>query len=111
MSDYKAESNIWNPGVYEPRTDGDYARTISDISLDEITELVQQRAKTDGEWTIENGLVGNNEILMRRMMEFVADPKNIQQCTAYIYAEDTEYERTVDWVCRELANASKIMIR
>lgn len=102
---------IWYPGIYDGRTDGGYGQFVADISLDEIVKLVQKRATEDGEWAIANGFVGDNEDKMRRMMEFVSDRTNIQQCTAWIYKDGEEYDRTIDFVCRDLANASKMMVR
>lgn len=102
---------IWFPGIYEGRTDSEYTQLVADIPLDEIVDLVKKRAREDGEWAIANGLVGDNEDKMRRMMQFVSDRVNIQQCTAYIYKENGEHERTIDYVCRDLANASKMMVR
>lgn len=101
------ETTIWFPGIYGGRTGKPYTTLVSDISLVELTELVQTRAKEDGEWAINNGFVGDNEDKMRRMMAFVSDPKHIQQCVEHIHKEGMESKRTVDFVCRDLANASK----
>jgi hypothetical protein len=68
---------------------------------------VQKRAQEDGEWAIANGHVGDNEDNMRKMMAFVSDEKNIRQCVGIFIKEDLEGKRTVDFVCRDLANASK----
>jgi len=106
------EEVIWYPGIYGGRRiDTSYTQTIADVSLAELTELVQKRAQEDGQWSIDNGLVGDNEDKMRRAMEFVSNPMNIQQCVSHILKEEAETERTVDWVCRDLANASKMMVR
>lgn len=109
------EQTIWYPGIYHGRTDGDYAKTVDEfinvLGMDSLIELVQQRARDDGEWAIENGHVGDNEDKMRRFMAFVSDEKNIRQCVAHIQKEEMSLERTADWVCRDLANASKWMIR
>jgi len=106
-----AKGNIWYPGPYEGRiNDADFQQVVGDLSLMQIGVLVQKRAKEDGEWTIEQGLVGSmgeHEDKMRRMMAWVSDTTNIAQCIAHILHEKHEYHRTVDWVCRELANASK----
>jgi hypothetical protein len=101
------EQTIWFPGIYAGRTDGDYTKRIADVSLVELTELVKKRAQEDGQWTIDNGFVGNNESNMRQMMAFVSDDKNIQQCVGHIVKAGAEEDHTVDWVCRDLANASK----
>src|SRR4051812_1850648 len=104
------EQTIWYPGIYGGRTDAEYRQPISVLihdDMDCLIELVQKRAQEDGQWAIDNGHVGNNEANMRKMMAFVSDPKNIVQCVAHIRREGAENERSVDWVCRELANASK----
>lgn len=111
----KKEEIIWFPGIYRGRTEGEWIKPVSDFliykgaigALVIIEELVALRAKEDGEWAIENGLVGDNEDKMRRMMAFVSDEKNIQQCVEHILKEGMEMERTLDFVCRDLANASK----
>ena len=103
----KENQTIWYPDVYAGRTDGDYGKLIADVSLAELTELVQKRAQEDGQWVIDNGFVGNNEANMRKMMEFVSDEKNIRQCADHIVKAGAEESHTVDWVCRDLANASK----
>lgn len=108
------EQIIWYPGVYTGRMDSEYNQTVADMAADDMNkliELVQKRAQEDADWSIANGFVGNNEEKMRRMMAFVADETNIQQCVTHIAAEGTQNERTIDWVCRDLANASKYMIR
>lgn len=102
---------IWYPGFYESRTEEPWTKTVSDISLVELTELVQRRAQEDGEWSIRNGKVGGNEDKMRRWMEFVSKERNIQQCVGHILREKWENERTVDWVCRELAEASMVVVK
>lgn len=101
---------IWFPGVYHGRDTEEYTQNIAPLTLDQVVELVQKRAREDGEYCIANGMVGPNnesEPKMRAMMAFVSDPKNIEQCLDYIYKEGTHEERTVDFVCRDLANASK----
>lgn len=101
-SGIKNEEIIWFPGVYSGR-EGVYAKTANSFPREELIELVQQRAKEDGEWAIENGFVGDNEDKMRKMMEFVSNEKHIIQCLEYA---NNAFE-TVDWICRDLANASK----
>jgi hypothetical protein len=96
---------IWFPGIYAGRQ-GPYAQLASDISRGDLIELVQKRAEEDGEWAIAKGVVGDNEDKMRRMMAWVSDPKNIVQC----YENEVvlnENAPTVDWICRDLANATK----
>lgn len=106
------ENLMWfpDPDLYVGRDDPDYTQTVKDLPLERVIELVQTRATEDGEWGIANGRVGPNnrsEPKMRRMMEFASDPKNIEQALDYIYKEGTADERTVDFVCRELAKASQ----
>lgn len=105
------EELIWFPGIYGGRTEGLWIKLVGDVPRDEIISLVQQRAKEDGEFAIENDLVGDNGDKMRRMMAFVSDEKNIVQCLEHIQNEDRNLKCTVDFVCRDLANASKVMIR
>lgn len=105
------EATIWYPGIYHGRTEDEYTQQARNIPLNDLVAIVQKRAQEDGEWTISHGLVGDNEDKMRRMMEFVADEKNIRQCAEYIRKEKAGVDITVDWVCRDLANASKVMIR
>jgi len=103
------DQTIWFPGVYNGRQ-GDYAQLVSDVSLNELTELVQKRAQEDGEWAIANGHVGENnenEDTMRKMMAWVSDSVNIQQCVGHILKNKADTTTTVDWVCRDLANGSK----
>jgi hypothetical protein len=97
----KEEEIIWFPGIYGGRTLGDWDKEAGSLPQERVIELVQQRAKEDGEYAIENGLVGDNEDKMRKMMEWVRNPTNIVQC---LEANPTE---TVDWICRDLANGSK----
>lgn len=101
-----AEETIWYPGIYKGR-EGDYAQIAAHINFDKLVGLVQKRAQEDGQWAIDNGKVGGNEDKMRQMMAFVSDEKNIRQCVEHIHKEGLDQERTVDWVCQELANASR----
>jgi hypothetical protein len=97
----REEEIIWFPGIYGGRTTPEYLQKAGDISQDELIALVQRRAQEDGEWAIENGHVGQNEDIMRKMMEWVSRPKNILQCV------EENMNETVDWICRDLANGSK----
>jgi hypothetical protein len=91
---------IWFPGIYHGR-EGDYAKPASKFSEEEVVALVQKRADEDGNFAIDNGFVGDNAEAMRKMMEWVSREDNIRQC---LLANPGE---TVDWICRDLANASK----
>lgn len=102
--------NIWFPGAYVSREDDEYTQLASDPPFEMLVLLVQKRAKEDGEWAIENHLVGSNEDKMRLMMVFVSDRKHIGQCLEHIFAEERDEVATVDWVCRDLATAAKYMI-
>lgn len=105
------ETTIWFPGHYVGRTDKTYTQIASHLNFDELVELVKTRAQEDGEWAITNGFVGDNEDKMRRMMAFVSDEKNIRQCVSHIHAKGLDHKRTVDWICRDLAKASKAVIQ
>lgn len=102
------EMTIWFPvdELYKGR-EGDYAKTVGELPNDRVVELVQQRVEEDGVWAIENHLVGDNEAKMRMMMAWASDVTNIAQCLEHLYKEENAHIRTVDWVCRDLANASK----
>lgn len=102
MTDIHESETIWFPGIYNGR-EGEYLKKANQVMFDRLVELVQKRAKEDGEWVIKNGFVGNNEDKMRAMMEFVSDEKHIRQCFEY----NDNAEETIDWICRDLANASK----
>lgn len=105
---------IWYPGIYGGRTDEEYTQVAMHLNFADLVQLVQIRAKEDGEWVIANGLVGpnnENEDKMRRFMAFVSDETNIRQCVDHIHKDGLDHVRTVDWVCRDLANASKWMVK
>lgn len=106
-----ADQTIWYPGIYMPREDEKYTAIASHINFDELVKRVQKRAKEDGEWAITNGHVGENEAKMRRMMAWVSDETNIRQCLEHIHTEKQDHHRTVDFVCRDLANASKWSVK
>lgn len=103
-------THIWDPGVYQEPSEGDYAQLVKDTSIEKIIDLVKKRAEKDGEYSIANGHVGENnknEPKMRRMMAFVADEKQILQCVDHIFKiDETRETRSVFFVCRDLANAS-----
>ena len=110
--DIRKEQLIWFPiqEAYEPREEPEYAQNIAGLTLDQVVELVTKRVNEDGQFSIDNDMVGENresEPKLRVMMEFACDRKNIEQCIDYIYKEQTEGEKTVDFVCREMGNASK----
>lgn len=98
---------IWYPGPDYKGREGIYAQTVGELKDPAVIEFVQMRAREDGEWAIKNHLVGDNEAQMRQMMEWTSNPKNIAQCLEHVYKEENAHIRTVDWVCRDLANASK----
>lgn len=100
MTQITEDQIIWFSGIYNGR-EGDYAKKVSELELAQVNFLVRQRAKEDGEWAIENGHVGDNEDVMRKMMAWVSDPINIRQCVK------ANPDETVDWVCRDLTNAAK----
>lgn len=112
MTEITPEENMWYPGpenLYQGRP-GVYAQSISDFSGEDLTNLIQRRAHEDAEWAIANSLVGHNEELMRKMVAWVSRDANIIQCVIHIHEMDGQEEkskRTVDWMCRHLANAAK----
>lgn len=97
--------NIFTSGVYHGRADGIFGRDVTEVEFDEMVKAINERANTDGNWCIDNKLVGDNENKMRAMMLFVANVDNIRACVNYIFEND--FGRDVDFVCRDLANASK----
>lgn len=98
--------NIFFPGVYHGRDDKVYTQRAVDMPFELLVKLVRERAEEDGEWTIEHNLVGNNPDKMRRMMAFVANPKHIDQARNAILNGASPPDSTVDFLCRDLANAS-----
>lgn len=112
MTEITVEENMWFPGpdaLYKGR-EGVYAQSLSDFSGEDLTNLIQRRAHEDAEWAITNSLVGHNEELMRRMVGWVSRDRNIIQCVISIKEEEDEKdpsERTVNDMCRVLANAAK----
>lgn len=103
MTDIQEHETIWFPGIYPGRESEPWTLLASNFTDERLVELVQQRATEDGEWAIANGHVGDNEDKMRAMMAWVSNPEHIRQCATM----NIEYGVTVDWVCRDLANASK----
>jgi hypothetical protein len=114
MSDIVEEQIMWFPGIYHGRQSDEWQAFVIDVVFTHIRDLVQARVQEEGEWLIANGRVGTNnenEVKMRRMMAFASDEKNILQCWEHVYRAGEEEVRTVDYIARELANASKTMIR
>lgn len=118
--DIEEHEIIWFPGIYGGREYSPWTKSATAISIDHIIALVQRRAKQDGEWAIEHDFVGDNEDKMRRMMAWVSDETNIRQAVEAVVKEQEhakkivgdDYEpRTVDYVCRDLANASKWVVK
>lgn len=110
MTEITPEENMWYPGpenLYQGRS-GVHAQKTTDFSGEDLTNFVQRRAHEDGEWAIANNLVGNSEELMRKMVDWVSRDANIIQCIIHARESGMKVEeRTVDWLCRELANAAK----
>lgn len=96
------ETNIWFPGTYHGRT-GEYNQLASLLSQEELVRLVQTRVQEDGQWCIDNDFVGDNEDVMRAMMKWASTESNITQCLSSNLVSGP----TVDWICRDLANAAK----
>lgn len=101
------EQIIWFPDTYSGRTDEEYTQIAMHLNFADLVVLVQKRAQEDGEWAITNGFAGDNEDKMRSMMAFVSNEEFIRQCVDHIHKEGLDHVRTVDWICRDLANASK----
>jgi hypothetical protein len=106
MTEITEDTIIWFPGIYKGREE-DYAKTVGEFLDSQVIELVGRRVQEDGEWAIANGHVGDNELKMRQMMAWAGDPVNIKQALEHIRKEENAHIRTVDWLCRDLANASK----
>lgn len=113
MTDIPMHENMWFPGpsgAYEGRQ-GDYAEPVHTFPQERFIELVQTRAKEDGEWLLENSEEAANPAefrkTVRQMIEWVSRPDNIIQ----VYESKLEYGPTVDWVCRELAAATQNIVR
>lgn len=114
--DIVAEQVIWFPDedVYYGRQSDEYTQFLKDTPLAMVIELVQKRAKEDGEWAITNNMVGENnvhEARMRWMMGFVSSEKMIKQCVNHVFTEGLEAECSVDYVCRDLATASNWAVK
>jgi hypothetical protein len=101
MTDIIEEQAIWYPGSDYKGRAGDYLKIVSDIPEEQLIRLVQQRAREDGEWSIEYYSLDRTKDLMRRMMSWVSDSRNIIQCM------EANPNKTVDWICRELANITR----
>jgi len=102
------EQIMWFPGIYGGRETEEYTQSMIALDIDTIYELVEKRVSEDGEWLIANDRVGPNnesEPKMRRMMAFASDRKNILQAVDAAILDNVP--RSVDYICRELANASK----
>lgn len=108
MSDIREDQTIWFPGIYSGRETEEYTQSARNLDPEDVYVLVKQRAHEDGEWAIANGCVGpykENEPKMRRMMAFVSDEKNILQALDHMILSGID--QSVDYICRDLANASK----
>lgn len=97
------EQNMWFPGIYHGREDDAYTQLAGHIPEEQLVNLVQQRIQEDGQWCIDNGLVGDNADVMRAMMKWASTPSNITQCLS----SNLDQGPSVDWICRDLANAAK----
>jgi hypothetical protein len=97
------EQNMFFPEIYNGREDGGYEKQANLLPEDEFVSLVQDRVQQDGQWCIDNDLVGDNADVMRAMMKWCSTPSNITQCLQ----SNLDLGPTVDWICRDLANAAK----
>lgn len=96
--------NIFTPGVYHGLDEIPYRHLLYQCELEKVIPIVQERAKNDGEWCIRMDLVGHNGDKMRRMIAYCSDPENIKAAFEYALGEK---DRNIDFLCRDLANASK----
>jgi hypothetical protein len=108
MTEIVDKETMWYPGPDYIGRHGPYAQHASDITREELIRLVQERTMEDGEWVIAHGLVGENEELMRKRMEWVCRSRNILQCYEHAVALHEEHP-TVDWICRELVNVVNLI--
>jgi len=94
--------NIFTPGIYHGTPEYN-AKQVVDLSLAEVTPLVRLRAMEDGMFCIVNDLVGDDVDKMIGMILSVCDSERITRC----YRAASQEERTLDFMCRDLANGSK----
>lgn len=98
--------NIFTNGVYHGSDDVAYSFPISTSSMEQIITLVKFRADEDGQYAIDNNLVGDNVDKMRRLMAYVADPENIAR-NVNAHLDRGEKDLSIDFICRDLANGAK----
>jgi hypothetical protein len=103
--------NMFTGGVYHGSKEAIFTTAVADMEISAIVRLVQERAKKDGQWCIDMDLVGPNEDKMRRMIMYCSDEIKIMDKVHYITHHDDPALRTVDFVCRDIANASKWSIK
>lgn len=97
-------ANIFTPGVYHGLQDERvYSRLAADVSLVEASTLARIRAMRDGLFCIDNDLVGDDAFKMTEMIGFICDQENITR----FYAVACREKRTIDFLCRDLANSSR----
>jgi len=97
--------NIFTIGIYHGVEYPEYNVLVKDTPIEVIIDAVKERAIKDGQWCIDMDLVGDNEDVMRKMMEYVTNEDNIKR--NYAYQINNETGVTVDFVCRDLANGSR----
>jgi hypothetical protein len=105
MTDIIPEQNMWFPGpdaFYQGR-EGDYAKSAIKFNRPDLVQLVKQRVEADTEWVLENHRYGEHEDIMHKMAVWASREQNIVQC----FNSNAGNNPTVDWICRELANAAK----
>lgn len=97
--------NVFTPMDYHGSADPEYHRPHREFPEEAAVVMIQKRAEQDGQWAIDNAIVGPNENKMRVMMEFVKDQKMIRQALGHRH----NLEQSLDFVCRDLALAAKVM--
>lgn len=100
-----ASQNIFTVGIYHGQEGEPWNIKVSTLLFSQIVPVVQQRAKEDGQWCIDNDLVGDNEDKMHRMIAYVSNEQNIARCLRELKKE--ERDEDINFVCRDLANGSK----
>lgn len=111
MTEINDNNNCFTHAIYHGREEDIYTRLVRDTPIEEIIPTVQTRIEIDGQWCIDNDRVGDNEDKMRRMMAWASNETNIRQCVNWILDREPAADRTVDFVCRDLCNASKGAVR
>lgn len=101
----EAGQNVFTTGIYHGINEEPWTLPIEDLPLPQLVQVIQLRADADGNWCIDNELVGDNENKMRAMIHYVSNEDNIKSAAAWYI--NNEPHRTIDYVIRDIANTSK----